>query len=264
MAAATSSVPLALGIPRCRLLVGAATCAASHGDGMEVPRQTADGGGWRPQTCLLCRERGHQLKDCPRAAAAPSAGGPAAAGAAGICYNCGAAGHRLASCPDPPRGGCCKVCGKVSHLAKDCPGKLLGGATGARAGGSKKLQIGANGAAATTALPAGGLRHTFFASGDDLEDDFREELASNSGELAAHDADDPKEEEGLQGMLESGSRSEEGTLGGGVGESRLDKQRRATSTATKDLRAVKRLLETKQGSTATLRAARKQPKVVRF
>lgn len=49
------------------------------------------------QICLLCRRRGHSLKNCPDK-------NDEVAGNK-LCYNCGETGHSLANCPQPLEDG---------------------------------------------------------------------------------------------------------------------------------------------------------------
>ncbi|KAL5727129.1 hypothetical protein ACHQM5_000358 [Ranunculus cassubicifolius] len=47
--------------------------------------------------CLLCRRRGHSLKNCPNKSDEISE--------QKLCYNCGEAGHALSNCSQPLRDG---------------------------------------------------------------------------------------------------------------------------------------------------------------
>ncbi|KAL6971939.1 hypothetical protein U1Q18_031622 [Sarracenia purpurea var. burkii] len=136
--------------------------------------------------CLLCRQRGHSLKNCLNKNDDTMD--------KKLCYNCGDTGHSLDKCSQPlqdggtkfancficnqrghlskncpqsthgiyPKGGCCKICGGITHLAKDCPCK---GKNGSNA---------ASGVGATPTEYEGTRRGqvTKFVSGDDLDDDF--------------------------------------------------------------------------------------------
>lgn len=48
------------------------------------------------QICLLCRERGHSLKNCPEKSDGDLKK---------FCYNCGGSGHSLSKCPKPIENG---------------------------------------------------------------------------------------------------------------------------------------------------------------
>jgi hypothetical protein len=94
-------------------------------------------------TCLGCRKRGHNLKNCPNTNSSSN-----------ICFNCSSSEHSLRHCTekrDPsgflpyakcficykmghlskdcaenpnglyPKGGCCHICLQKTHLVKDCP-----------------------------------------------------------------------------------------------------------------------------------------------
>lgn len=52
---------------------------------------------WCLQICLLCRRRGHSLKNCPNKADESVD--------KKMCYNCGESGHSLAKCPLPIKDG---------------------------------------------------------------------------------------------------------------------------------------------------------------
>ncbi|MCO5549927.1 hypothetical protein L7F22_003404 [Adiantum nelumboides] len=138
--------------------------------------------------CLLCRKRGHSLKNCPNQSTEEEK----------KCYNCGSSGHRLADCKEPlknggttfascflckkeghlskncpsnthgiyPKGGCCKVCGGVTHLAKDCPEEKK---TTKSCGAPRDKLVISREAAPTSGKHA---KRIVFGSGDDLEDDF--------------------------------------------------------------------------------------------
>lgn len=135
--------------------------------------------------CLLCRQRGHSLKNCSKQKDDSTDNK--------FCYNCGQTGHSLAKCPQPlqdggtrfascficneqghlskncpqnsrgiyPKGGSCKICGGVTHLAKDCPNKSSKASNAVGVAG-KAPEI--------EERPRGQI--TRFISGDDLEDDF--------------------------------------------------------------------------------------------
>eukprot|EP00249_Psilotum_nudum_P014374 c24790_g1_i1 orf=66-962(+) len=144
----------------------------------------------RNKICLFCRETGHRIKNCPNKSPKQ---------ATKFCYNCGEIGHRLSECTKPiknggtsfaecflckqeghvskdcpsnchgiyPKGGSCKNCGGVTHLAKDCPKKEAGRSTAE----CDRLQLGVQ--------PFEDRKHVIFRSGDDLEDDFTEEMGKN-------------------------------------------------------------------------------------
>lgn len=48
------------------------------------------------QICLLCRRRGHSLKNCPDKGEDSDKK---------LCYNCGEIGHSLNKCPQPLQDG---------------------------------------------------------------------------------------------------------------------------------------------------------------
>lgn len=92
-------------------------------------------------TCFLCRQKGHSIKNCPKAESDT---------AVDICYHCGSNEHTTKNCATPnksfsfatcfvcgvqghlasacekndkglyPDGGGCKYCGSTQHLMKDC------------------------------------------------------------------------------------------------------------------------------------------------
>lgn len=49
------------------------------------------------QICLVCRRRGHSLKNCPNKNDDTVD--------SNLCYNCGESGHSLAKCPQPLQDG---------------------------------------------------------------------------------------------------------------------------------------------------------------
>lgn len=49
------------------------------------------------QICLLCRQRGHSLKNCPKKSGEDVDDK--------LCYNCGDFGHSLALCSQPLQDG---------------------------------------------------------------------------------------------------------------------------------------------------------------
>jgi hypothetical protein len=61
------------------------------------------------QICLLCRERGHSLKNCPD---------KSEGNLKKFCYNCGESGHSLSKCPKPIENG------NPHTLIVDIPGAL--------------------------------------------------------------------------------------------------------------------------------------------
>lgn len=54
------------------------------------------------QICLVCRRRGHTLKNCPSKNDETES--------TKLCYNCGQAGHSLAQCPQPLQDGIVQIC----------------------------------------------------------------------------------------------------------------------------------------------------------
>ncbi|KAK3281282.1 hypothetical protein CYMTET_10915 [Cymbomonas tetramitiformis] len=171
-------------------------------------------GSWKSVVCLGCRQTGHMLRFCPQ-----NAQGEGKKTERGkkvlICFKCGEKGHSVWNCTsDAPadgsfahatcficgekghlsrdcsknehglyvNGGCCKICKGTDHLAKDCPSKPVWNDWG-----SKTPQK-ANPKAATTAEGA----HKKLAGGDDLEDDFADNVEdfAEEGDVNAADTED--------------------------------------------------------------------------
>ncbi|CAI4226908.1 unnamed protein product [Auanema sp. JU1783] len=96
-------------------------------------------------SCLLCRQKGHKIADCPEKSNAND-------GDTDHCFKCGAMDHNIYSCPKKhvkgfpfavcficngdghlsrdceqnkqgvyPDGGSCDLCSSIKHLKKDCP-----------------------------------------------------------------------------------------------------------------------------------------------
>ena len=70
----------------------------------------------RKLNCLICKRRGHRMKDCPQLGDHQKVGN--------ICYNCGDGGHGLDDC-SKPRGdtlpyASCFICKEIGHLSRDC------------------------------------------------------------------------------------------------------------------------------------------------
>ncbi|KAJ7969949.1 Zinc finger CCHC domain-containing protein [Quillaja saponaria] len=153
--------------------------------------------------CLLCRQRGHRVNNCPNGERKTEK----------FCYNCGGKGHSLDKCPQPlqdggtkfancfvcnqrghlskncpqnahgiyPKGGCCKICGGVTHLAKDCPDK------------GNKRPVAANEWGYTSMKTEERPQLIKFVSGDDLGDDFMADDKLNGGAQ-----DKPKKKQGFE------------------------------------------------------------------
>ena len=71
----------------------------------------------RKLMCLICKKRGHRMKDCPNLGDHQSVGN--------ICYNCGDNDHGLTDCPKPIGDNLpfakCFICKETGHLSKNCP-----------------------------------------------------------------------------------------------------------------------------------------------
>ena len=182
--------------------------ASGGGRGGVFPGGSRDGGIWKSKlVCFGCRGTGHSLRDC-RVMKGGANGGvrgkktcfncggddhaardckePNTNFKFAVCFTCGETGHLVRDCPSNKRGiyingGACKICKGTDHLAINCPSKdkcLRCGEKGhvssacpkensGRYVPPKKVRAG-RGAAPGGEKARGG--------GDDLEDDFQEEL----------------------------------------------------------------------------------------
>ncbi|KAJ2853157.1 Zinc finger CCHC domain-containing protein 9, partial [Coemansia asiatica] len=64
-------------------------------------------------TCFLCRQKGHSVKNCPKASEAQ----------VGVCYRCGSDEHTTKDCSTRGKSfafATCFVCGGQGHLASKC------------------------------------------------------------------------------------------------------------------------------------------------
>ena len=137
----------------------------------------ANGGVRGKKTCFNCGGDDHAARDCK----APNTNFKFA-----VCFTCGETGHLVRDCPSNKQGiyingGACKICKGTDHLAMHCPSKdncLRCGEKGHVSSACpeensgkyvppKKVRAGRG------AAPGGGKAR---GGGDDLEDDFEEEL----------------------------------------------------------------------------------------
>ena len=180
---------------------------ASGGGRGAFPGGSRDGGIWKSKlVCFGCRGTGHSLRDCrvmkgganggvrgkktcfncggddhaARECKAPNSNFKFA-----VCFTCGETGHLVRDCPSNKQGiyingGACKICKGTDHLAMHCPSK------------DKCLRCGEKGHVSTACpkensgkyVPPKKVRAGRGAApgenkrggGDDLEDDFEEEL----------------------------------------------------------------------------------------
>ena len=183
--------------------------ASGGGRGGAFPGGSRDGGIWKSKlVCFGCRGTGHSLRDCrvmkgganggvrgkktcfncggddhaARECKAPNSNFKYA-----VCFTCGETGHLVRDCPSNKQGiyingGACKICKGTDHLAMHCPSKdkcLRCGEKGHVSSACpkensgkyvppKRVRAGRGAAPGETVPPRGG--------GDDLEDDFEEEL----------------------------------------------------------------------------------------
>ena len=71
-----------------------------------------------PVTCWQCGEKGHVIRDCPRAS-----GNESSAVTTRGCYNCGDPRHFWRDCNYPPT---CFECHDRGHQARNCPFRQAG------------------------------------------------------------------------------------------------------------------------------------------
>ena len=208
---------------------------ASGGGRGAFPGGSRDGGIWKSKlVCFGCRGTGHSLRDCrvmkggadggvrgkktcfncggddhaARECKAPNSNFKYA-----VCFTCGETGHLVRDCPSNKQGiyingGACKICKGTDHLAMHCPSK------------DKCLRCGEKGHVSTACpkensgkyVPPKKVRAGRGAApgekarggGDDLEDDFEEELgeavkpaskrkteSDGDGDGGGSDSDDP-------------------------------------------------------------------------
>lgn len=139
-----------------------------------VVKGGATGGERGKKTCFNCGGDDHAARDCK----APNSNFKYA-----VCFTCGETGHLVRDCPNNKQGiyingGACKICKGTDHLATDCPSK------------DKCLRCGEKGHVSSQCpaensgkfVPARKVRKGRGAApggvygGDDLEDDFEDEL----------------------------------------------------------------------------------------
>ena len=181
--------------------------ASGGGRGGAFPGGSRDGGIWKSKlVCFGCRGTGHSLRDCrvmkgganggvrgkktcfncggddhtARECKAPNSNFKFA-----VCFTCGETGHLVRDCPSNKQGiyingGACKICKGTDHLAMHCPSKDKCLRCGRR--GTSPARAPRKTAASTSrpnACARGAARRpgeTARGGGDDLEDDFEEEL----------------------------------------------------------------------------------------
>ena len=181
--------------------------ASGGGRGGAFPGGSRDGGIWKSKlVCFGCRGTGHSLRDCrvmkgganggvrgkktcfncggddhaARECKAPNSNFKFA-----VCFTCGETGHLVRDCPSNKQGiyingGACKICKGTDHLAMHCPSKdkcLRCGEKGHVSSACPKENSGKyvppkRVRAGRGAAPG----ETARGGGDDLEDDFEEEL----------------------------------------------------------------------------------------
>ena len=169
-----------------------------------VMKGGADGGVRGKKTCFNCGGDDHAARECK----APNSNFKYA-----VCFTCGETGHLVRDCPSNKQGiyingGACKICKGTDHLAMHCPSK------------DKCLRCGEKGHVSTACpkensgkyVPPKKVRAGRGAApgekarggGDDLEDDFEEELgeavkpaskrkteSDGDGDGDGSDSDDP-------------------------------------------------------------------------
>lgn len=99
-------------------------CGSTEHRRSDCPNKGFDGSSHsiqRKLVCLGCRQRGHILKDCPKAQ-----GGALGQTAGVTCYNCGSTEHSYLQCSEEKIGNGwthaqCFVCNGKGHLSRDCP-----------------------------------------------------------------------------------------------------------------------------------------------
>ena len=148
----------------------------------------ANGGVRGKKTCFNCGGDDHAARECK----APNSNFKYA-----VCFTCGETGHLVRDCPSNKQGiyingGACKICKGTDHLAMHCPSKdkcLRCGEKGHVSSACpkensgkyvppKRVRAGRGAAPGGTVPPRGG--------GDDLEDDFEEELGEAAEAHAWH------------------------------------------------------------------------------
>ena len=146
----------------------------------------AQGGARGKKMCYNCGSEEHAARDCKA---------PNSNFAFAVCFVCGETGHLSRACPKNAQGiyingGACKICKGTDHLAKDCPSKdkcLRCGQPGHISSECPNPNGGKFAPAKKVKTFAGGPTHgrgkegAEDKGGDDLEDDFEEELGDALG-----------------------------------------------------------------------------------